>query len=88
MDNVMAYVGVGKHGKLDEYDDEDFSLERDSFAYDDCPYHAPSAFVEAQRVLRAERKRRDRNELQDLWREETQARKREHAARFLRGHHA
>jgi hypothetical protein len=54
----------------------------DEFEFDDCPYHAPTEFVWQQRQLREERKRRDRNELQDLWRAEEQARKREHAERF------
>jgi len=51
---------------------------------DDCPYHAPSAFVEAQRLARIERKRRDREDLREVWREEVRARRRENAARFLR----
>lgn len=59
---------------------EDFEQE-----YDDCPYHAPTEFVARMRELRVERKRRDRNELQDVRREEMRARKREHAAMFTRG---
>lgn len=46
--------------------------------------HAPSEYVERCRVERIARRLRDLNELQDLWREETQARKRERAP-ILRG---
>ncbi len=67
-----------------EYEDEDFSTELDSFEYDDCPYHAPSAFVEASRCEREERKRREREDLLDLWREEVRERRREQMA-GLRG---
>ena len=52
----------------------------DDLEWDDEPaYHAPSEYVWLCREQRDARKRRDRNELQDLWREEVQARKRETA---------
>lgn len=58
----------------------------DDLAWDDEPaYHAPSEYIWLCRAQRDARKRRDRNELQDLWREEVQARKRERAPLFYRG---
>lgn len=60
---------------------DDVTLEYEQMGYfdDDPAYHAPSEYVEACRLARIERKRRDRNELQDLWREETRRRRRENA---------
>jgi hypothetical protein len=55
----------------------------DELELDDCPYHAPTAFVEAKRREREERNRRDREDLVDLWREELRWRRREQAARYL-----
>lgn len=58
---------------------------------DDPVCHAPSDYVAASLVERDRRRRRDLNELQDLWREEMQARKRERApimrGRFHREEH-
>jgi hypothetical protein len=58
---------------------DDVTLEYEQMGYDDPVSHAPSDYVEACRLARLERKRRDRNELQDLWREETRRRQREAA---------
>jgi hypothetical protein len=51
---------------------------------DDWDGHAPSDRVYWCQEERACRKGRDRDELQDLWREETQRRKRERAPSFYR----
>lgn len=51
---------------------------------DDPACHAPSDYVAASLLERERLRRRDLNELQDLWREEMQARKRERAP-ILRG---
>lgn len=51
---------------------------------DEPACHAPSDYVAACLVERERLRKRDLNELQDLWREETQARKRERAP-ILRG---
>lgn len=68
----------------DEHPEEVPMLDELQPFEDDCPYHAPSAFVEAQRLAREERKRRDREDLREVWREEMRWRRREHAARYLR----
>lgn len=53
-------------------------------ALDDCDpeYHAPTEYVIRCREEREMRRKRDLNELQDLWREEVQARRRERAPLF------
>jgi hypothetical protein len=58
---------------------DDTTLQLESFFDDDPSFHAPSEYVWNCQRQRDERKRRDREELQDLWREEVQARKRETA---------
>lgn len=70
--------------RLSAEEQETFAMEYDSFSYDDCPYHAPSEFIHAQREERERRRKRDLTDLQDTWRAEQRARKREHAARYLR----
>ncbi len=51
-------------------------LDDQGFDYD-FARHAPSEFIEASHDEREERKRRDREELVDLWHEETRTRRRE-----------
>lgn len=75
--------GLDERGevKVDAYDDLYTRYEEDT------EYHAPTEFMYAQREERQRRRLRDLNELQDLWREEVQARRRENAGRHYRGTH-
>jgi hypothetical protein len=70
--------------RLSQEEADWFAVEVNSFEYDDCPYHAPSAFVEASRLERERQRKRDLTDLQDTWRDEMRQRKRENAARYLR----
>ena len=80
----MNLDAAGK--SLDDVTREAEVASVDDLAWDDEPaFHAPSEYVWACREARYERKRRDREELQDLWREEVRARKRERAPLFYRG---
>lgn len=50
----------------------------------DPDFHAPTDYVIKCREQRVERKRRDREDLQDTWRAEVRRRRREQAQRFFR----
>lgn len=79
--------GLGTNGEyVEEYNVRDFYETPDpwDFEDDEPDVHAPSDYVQRCREERASRRRRDLNELQDLWREEVLSRKRERAP-VLRG---
>lgn len=50
----------------------------------DEAYHAPSAYDESRRDECERRKRRDRTELKELWKDEQKRRRRERAPLFYR----
>lgn len=80
----MSVINLDARGE--SLDDKTREFEDAGYVYDDDPaVHAPSEYVWLCREQRDARKRRDRNELQDLWREEMRARRRERAPFFYRG---
>ena len=72
----MSVMNLDERGT--SLDDRTLEFEEACACYDDDSYaHAPSEYVAWTLSERERLRRRDLNELQDLWREEEQRRKRE-----------
>jgi hypothetical protein len=68
-------------------DDATLAYEQAYSCYDDdADFHAPSDYVAYLRGEHERMRLRDLNELQDLWREEEQRRKRERARVYYRAY--